>query len=79
MGLSLSTRILGQRDDAGGWVESKNFPGCLDQNDCTELVQVPMILYLRGWNEMAVGHGEAKLGWIDNAVLSVSDENWKAR
>jgi hypothetical protein len=39
---------------------------------------VPTILYLRAWNEMAVGHGEAKLGWVDNTVVSVSDENWKA-
>jgi hypothetical protein len=38
-----------------------------------------MILYLRGWNKMVVGHGEAKLGWVDNTVISVSDENWKAR
>jgi hypothetical protein len=28
---------------------------------------------------MAVGHGEAKLGWVDNTVISVSDKNWKAR
>jgi hypothetical protein len=40
---------------------------------------VRMILYLRGWNEMTVGHWEAKLGWVDNTVISMSDESQKNR
>jgi hypothetical protein len=56
VGLSLKKRFLRWRNYAGGWVKSRYLPRYCDQKDRAELAQVRMILYLRGWNEMTVGH-----------------------
>jgi hypothetical protein len=49
----------------------------LNRNDCIELAQSTTILNVRGWNEVAVRHWKAKLGWVENTVISVSENGRK--